>query len=95
MEPLSRTHSRWKKALGGKAVSRNGEVITVESWEILAKVLSAPRLEILARIPVLLMGTFTSLEMARDFGLHTDIFVACAKRRPKPGKLKSPLDLTP
>jgi hypothetical protein len=34
------THARWKKALRGQAVSRRA-VITVPSWEVLGKVLSA------------------------------------------------------
>jgi predicted transcriptional regulator len=49
IEPLSRTQARWKKALRGKAVSDSKRtVITVPSWEVLGKVLSARRLEILA-----------------------------------------------
>ncbi len=52
VEPLSRTHERWKKALRGKATSKDA-VLTVASWEVLGRILSAPRLEILARIPAL------------------------------------------
>src|SRR4030095_11112519 len=54
LEPLSRTQARWKRALGGKAVSDSKRtLITVASWEVLGKVLSPRRLELLARIPVL------------------------------------------
>ena len=52
VEPLSQRHERWKKALKGKSVSK-GSVITVASWKVVGEVLSPPRLEILARIPVL------------------------------------------
>ena len=52
VEPLSQTHARWKKALEGTSVSRQA-VITVASWEVLGKVLSARRLEILARLSAL------------------------------------------
>lgn len=75
VEPLSRTHSRWRKALGGKAVSR-GEVITVASWEVLGKVLSPPRLEILARIPVLQPKSIAALarSLERDFkNVYADV----------------------
>jgi predicted transcriptional regulator len=52
VESLVQTQARWKRALAGKAASE-GALITVASWDVLGKVLSGPRLEILARIPVL------------------------------------------
>jgi predicted transcriptional regulator len=68
VEPLSQTHARWKKALAGQSVSK-GAVITVASWEVLGKVLSAPRLEILACIPVLRPQSIAALarSLKRDF----------------------------
>ena len=75
VEPLSRTHARWKKALGGKAVSK-GEVITVASWEVLGKVLAPPRLEILARIPALRPKSIAALarSLKRDFkNVYADV----------------------
>ena len=75
VEPLSQTHARWKKALGGKAVSQRA-VITVASWEVLGKVLSAPRLEILARIPVLKPRSIAALarSLKRDFkNVYADV----------------------
>lgn len=54
VEPLHKTNERWIKALKGKAKMRfKGELITVSSWEVLGKVLSPPRLQILALIPIL------------------------------------------
>ncbi|HEX7408210.1 MAG TPA: hypothetical protein VF515_11260 [Candidatus Binatia bacterium] len=75
VEPLSQTHARWKKALGGKSVSKRA-VITVASWEVLGKVLSAPRLEILARIPVLKPPSIAALarSLKRDFkNVYADV----------------------
>jgi predicted transcriptional regulator len=77
IEPLSRTQARWKKALRGKAVSDSRRtVITVPSWEVLGKVLSPRRLEILARIPVLKPRSIAALarSLERDFKyVHADV----------------------
>jgi predicted transcriptional regulator len=75
VEPLSRTHARWKKALKGKATSKQA-VITVASWEVLGKVLSPPRLEILARIPALRPKSIAALArgLKRDFkNVYADV----------------------
>ena len=75
VEPLSQTHARWKKALKGKSASQEA-VITVASWEVLGKVLSAPRLEILARIPALRPKSIAALarSLERDFkNVHADV----------------------
>ena len=75
VEPLPQTHARWRKALRGKVVSKQA-VITVGSWEVLGKVLSAPRLEILARIPVLRPKSIAALArgLKRDFkNVHADV----------------------
>ncbi|MBI1815508.1 MAG: hypothetical protein HYR72_11055 [Deltaproteobacteria bacterium] len=75
VEPLSRTHARWKKALRGKAVS-SGAVVTVASWEVLGKVLAARRLEILARIPALRPKSIAALarSLKRDFkNVYADV----------------------
>lgn len=51
VEPLSKTNERWAKALRGKTRSnKNQEIISVDSWEVLGKLLSPPRLQILAAI---------------------------------------------
>jgi predicted transcriptional regulator len=77
VEPLSRTQARWKKALRGKAVSDSRRaVITVASWEVLGKVLSPRRLEILARIATLKPKSIAALarSLERDFkNVHTDV----------------------
>lgn len=75
VETLSQTHARWKKALGGRSTSHH-EVITVPSWEVLGKVLSPPRLEILARIPVLKPKSIAALarHLRRDFkNVYADV----------------------
>jgi predicted transcriptional regulator len=54
VESFDEVNQRWEKALGGKLKTKGGgEVISVGSWEILGKVLSPPRLQILAMIPQL------------------------------------------
>ena len=75
VEPVSRTHARWKKALKGKATSTDA-VITVASWDVLGKALSPPRLEILARIPVLKPKSIAALarSLKRDFkNVYVDV----------------------
>jgi predicted transcriptional regulator len=75
VEPLAQTHRRWKKALKGRAVSKE-ELITVASWEVLGKVLSPSRLEILARIPVLKPKSIAALSrsLGRDFkNVYSDV----------------------
>ena len=75
VEPFSRTHDRWKKALKGKSASRE-VVITVASCDVLGKVLSPQRLEILARIPVLKPKSIAALarSLKRHFkNVHSDV----------------------
>jgi predicted transcriptional regulator len=70
VEPLKDTSERWLKALQGKAKSiSTEEVITVSSWEILGKILSPPRLQILTMIPVLKPKSISALAKAlkKDF----------------------------
>ena len=77
VEQLSRTNARWKKAIEGESVfDSKRAVITVASWEVLGKVLSPRRLEILARIPVLKPKSIAALarDLQRDFkNVHTDV----------------------
>lgn len=75
VEPLRETTSRWKAALKGKAKS-SGDVITVASWEVLAKILSPTRLEMLARIPEIEPKSIAALarSLGRDFkNVHSDV----------------------
>jgi predicted transcriptional regulator len=77
VEPLSRTQSRWKKGLRGKAASDpTRPVITVPSWEVLGRVLSPRRLEILSLIPALKPKSIAALarSLDRDFkNVHADV----------------------
>jgi predicted transcriptional regulator len=75
VEPLTRTSGRWKKALRGKATSREA-VISVASWKILGRILSPGRLEILASIPTLKPRSIADLarSLKRDFkNIHSDL----------------------
>jgi predicted transcriptional regulator len=59
----------------GKSASK-GSVITVASWEVVGKVLSAPRLEILARVPALQPKSIAALarSLKRDFkNVYADV----------------------
>jgi predicted transcriptional regulator len=77
VEPLARTRARWRKALAGTSVAASEPaVISVASWEILGRVLSPQRLEILARIPLLKPKSIAALARAleRDFkNVHADV----------------------
>lgn len=75
VEPLTKTQERWKRALKGKTSSRE-EVITVASWDVIGKVLSPARLEILARIPTLKPKSISALarSLKRDFkNVYSDV----------------------
>lgn len=75
VESLGQTNARWKRALKGKARSLE-PVITVASFEVLGKILSSPRLEILAAIPRLQPRSIAALARAlkRDFkNVHSDV----------------------
>lgn len=51
VEPFREMNARWQKALKGKSKSKQATmVVSVASWKILGKVLSPPRLQILAII---------------------------------------------
>jgi predicted transcriptional regulator len=69
--------ARWVKALQGKGKPRKGEeVISIGSWEVLAKVLSPPRLQILTAIPQLKPKSIAHLarELKKDFkNVYSDV----------------------
>ena len=77
VESIDETSERWEKALKGKAKSRRDEeIITVSSWEILARVLAPSRLQILAAIAHLKPESIAQLAraMKKDFkNVHTDV----------------------
>jgi len=76
VEEVESTKRRWVSALKGKRVGAGVEVISVPSWEVLGKVLSPPRLEILAAVPELKPASIAALAKAlgRDFkNVHADV----------------------
>lgn len=77
VESLDETNERWIKALQGKVKGkRDEEVISVGSWEVLAKVLSPPRLQILTAIPRIKPKSIAHLarELKKDFkNVYSDV----------------------
>lgn len=77
VESIEVVSDRWSKALQGKVKGQRGvDVISVGSWEILAKVLAPPRLQILTAIPRLKPKSIADLarQLKRDFkNVHADI----------------------
>ena len=77
VEPLETTNARWAAALKRKVRSKRGEeVISVASWEVLGRILSPPRLQLLTVIPVLKPKSISALARAmhRDFkNVHSDV----------------------
>lgn len=70
IEPQSKVSSRWTKALKGKFKTNVGtEVISFPNWDTLAKVISPPRLEILAAIPSVQPKSISALArfLGKDF----------------------------
>lgn len=76
-EDVEETNQRWLSALKGKTKSSTNEVIiTVSSWEILGKILSPPRLQILTMVPQLKPKSIAALAkaMKKDFkNVYTDV----------------------
>lgn len=77
VETLEDVSERWAKALKGKVRSPKGiEIISIGSWEILAKLLSPPRLQILTTIPRQKPKSIAHLarQLNRDFkNVHADV----------------------
>jgi predicted transcriptional regulator len=76
VEDIARTKRRWLGALKGKRAASSVEVISVPSWEVLGKVLSPQRLEILAAVPELKPTSIAALAkmLGRDFkNVHADV----------------------
>jgi predicted transcriptional regulator len=76
VEEIEGTKRRWIAALKGKREATGTEVISVSSWEVLGKVLSPPRLQILAAVPELKPASIAALAKAlgRDFkNVHADV----------------------
>ena len=77
VESFETTNQRWKKALQGKVKNLpNEEIITVSSWEVLGKVFSSQRLQILSLIPILNPKSIADLArlLKRDFkNVYSDV----------------------
>ena len=77
VEPIEQTHARWAAALKGKSPKKgNEEIISVANWEILGRILSPPRLQILTMIPALKPKSISELAkaMKKDFkNVHSDV----------------------
>ena len=76
VEDAESTKRRWVAALKGKRTAARTEILSVSSWEVLGKVLSPPRLEILAAVPELKPASIAALAKAlgRDFkNVHADV----------------------
>lgn len=77
VEDIEETNKRWKNALKGRVKARPGEeIISVASFEILGKIFSPQRLEILAAIPILKPKSIAELSrlLKRDFkNVHSDV----------------------
>ena len=77
IESRAATKRRWAEALGGKVRSPRGvEVISIASWDILDRILSAPRMQILSAIPTLQPTSISALAKAlkKDFkNVHSDV----------------------
>jgi predicted transcriptional regulator len=77
VEPMEQTSDRWVAALKGKLKAPAGEeVLSVSSWEVLGKILSPPRLQILTVIPALKPKSISALAkaMKKDFkNVYSDV----------------------
>mgnify|MGYP001002866855 CR=1 FL=1 len=77
VEPLEKTNERWVTTLKGKAYSNSREeIISVSSWEVLGRILSPPRLQILTIIPALKPKSISALAkaMKKDFkNVYSDV----------------------
>jgi predicted transcriptional regulator len=76
VESFDKTDARWLKAIQGKAKTKGSEVITVSSWDVLGRILSPPRLQILAVIPILKPKSISALakKMGKDFkNVYSDV----------------------
>jgi predicted transcriptional regulator len=77
VEVLETTNARWASAMSGKSkLKSKEEIITVSSWDILSRILSAPRLQILTMIPAIKPKSISALAkaMKKDFkNVYSDV----------------------
>jgi len=77
VESVEQTSTRWTAALRGRGQTKAGEeVISVSSWEVLGRILSPPRLQILTMVPFLKPKSISALAkaMQKDFkNVYSDV----------------------
>lgn len=77
VEPIEKTNERWKNALRGKIKQKKREeIISLASWDVMGKLLSPPRLQILAFITHFKPKSIADLarKMKKDFkNIYTDV----------------------
>jgi len=81
VESIEQTQARWTAALKGKSSKKRAlrdreVVISVANWEVLGRILSPPRLQILMMIPALKPKSISELAkaMKKDFkNVHSDV----------------------
>jgi len=77
VESQEQTNERWAAALKGNIRSKPGEeIISVSSWDILGRILSPPRLQLLTMIPALKPKSISALAkaMKKDFkNVYSDV----------------------
>ncbi|MBI3535218.1 MAG: hypothetical protein HY072_07010 [Deltaproteobacteria bacterium] len=77
VEILEKTNERWEAALKGKIQTKPGEeTISISNWEVLGRVLSPPRLQILVLIPTLKPKSISALakSMKKNFkNVYSDV----------------------
>ena len=81
IESVEKTNERWIAALKGKvpanvAAKSGEETVSVSSWDVLGRILSPPRLQILAIIPNLKPKSISALAKAikKDFkNVYSDV----------------------
>jgi len=81
VESIEKTNTRWAAALKGKAQGKSQakpgeEILSVSSWEVLGRILSTPRLQILTAIPALKPKSISALAkaMQKDFkNVYSDV----------------------
>jgi predicted transcriptional regulator len=78
IESVDKLNSRWSGYLKGKKVNshKGYEVISVSNWEVLGRLFSPPRLQLLAAIPMVKATSIAALAkaMRKDFkNVYSDV----------------------
>lgn len=78
IESVDELNSRWSANLRGRKLKslKGYEVISVSNWEVLGRLLSPPRLQLLAAIPLVKAASIAALAkaMKKDFkNVYSDV----------------------